>query len=82
MPKILKAETCSQTVLPDKSLLVEQKWKMPKKIIKCDILGNFQTLCERWNNNSRQKYVFWKKRRECGFKQKFAWKWLIGTSAL
>ena len=25
MPKILKAETCSQTVLPDKSLLVEQK---------------------------------------------------------
>ena len=37
-------ETCGRTVLPDRSISIEQKMvEMPKS--KCDILSNFQTLC-------------------------------------
>ena len=40
-----KTEACSQTVLPDRSVLMGQNWwKMPK--FKCYILSNFQTM---WN---------------------------------
>ena len=36
-----------QTVLPDRSILIGQKWLEKAKIekFKCDILGDFQTLC-------------------------------------
>ena len=39
-------EACSQTVLPDKLLLIEQKLIENAKIekFKCDILSNFQTM--------------------------------------
>ena len=42
-----KPEDCSQTVLPDRSILLGQKFveKCPKKINKCDILSDFQTMC-------------------------------------
>ena len=44
----LKPEFCGQTVLPDRSILKGQKLvenaKMEK--LKCDILGDFQTLCK------------------------------------
>ena len=60
MPKMvasvefLKPEACSQTVLPDKSLLIGQKLLENAKIekLKCDIFSDFQTLC-----NSRSKCV-------------------------
>ena len=41
-----KTEVCGQTVLPDKSLLKGQKLVENAKIekVKCDILGDFQTL--------------------------------------
>ena len=41
-----KPETCGQTVLPDKSVLIGQKLVENAKIeqFKCDILGDFQTL--------------------------------------
>ena len=43
----LKREACGQTVLPDRSLLIGQKMVEYAKIqkFKCDILGDFQTLC-------------------------------------
>ena len=48
MPKMVhlgefwKPEACGQTVLPDRSVLWQNWWKMPK--FKCDILSNFQTM--------------------------------------
>ena len=44
----LKLEACGQRVLPDNSISNGQKLaKMPKlKTLKCDILGNFQTICD------------------------------------
>ena len=43
-----KTEACGQTVLPDRSLLIGQKLVEKAKIekSKCDILGDFQTLCK------------------------------------
>ena len=43
-----KPELCSQTVLPDKSVLIGQQLMEKDKIqkFKCDILGDFQTVCE------------------------------------
>ena len=44
-----KPEPCGQTVLPDRPFIIGQKWvenaKIPK--FKCDILGDFQTLCKK-----------------------------------
>ena len=42
-----KPEYCSQIVLLDRSLLIEQKLVKNAKIekFKCDILGDFQTIC-------------------------------------
>ena len=42
-----KPEACGQTVLPDRSVLIGQKVVENAKIekFKCDILGDFQTLC-------------------------------------
>ena len=42
----LKTEACSQTVLPDRSLLLGQKLFECAKIekFKCDILTDFQTI--------------------------------------
>ena len=42
------SETCSQTVLPDRSILKGQKLVENAKIekLKCDIFGDFQTLCK------------------------------------
>ena len=41
-----KPEACGQTVLPDRSILIEQKMVENAKIgkVNCDILGDFQTL--------------------------------------
>ena len=43
-----KPEACGQTVLPDRSVLIGQKLVENAKIqkFKCDILGDFQTMCE------------------------------------
>ena len=42
-----KVETCGQTVLPDRTVLIGQKLVENGKIqnFKCDILSNFQTTC-------------------------------------
>ena len=42
-----KPDAYGQTVLPDRSILIGQKWLEKAKIEKfiCDILGDFQTLC-------------------------------------
>ena len=42
-----KPATCGQTVLPDRSFSITQKLAKNAKIkqFKCDILGDFQTLC-------------------------------------
>ena len=42
-----KPEACGQTVLPDRSILIEQKLVENAKIqnFKCDIFSHFQTLC-------------------------------------
>ena len=42
-----KPEACGQTVLPDRSILIDQKLlEMPlSKSLGCDFLGDFQTLC-------------------------------------
>ena len=53
MPKMLnlarfwKPKACGQTELPDRSVLIGQKLVQNAKIqkFKCDILGDFQTLC-------------------------------------
>ena len=47
-PTFRKLEVCGQTVLPDRSILIGQKLVQNAKIqiLKCDILSNFQTLCE------------------------------------
>ena len=43
-----KPEACGQTVLPDRSILHGQKLVENAKIekLKCDILGDFKTLCQ------------------------------------
>ena len=43
-----KPEACGQVVLPDRSVLIGQKLVENAKIekFKCDILGDFQTLCK------------------------------------
>ena len=48
MASLWKSEAGGQTVLPDKSLLIGQKLVENAKIqkSKCDILSNFQTLCD------------------------------------
>ena len=42
-----KPEACGQTVLPGRSVLIGQKLVENAKMqtFKCDILGDFQTLC-------------------------------------
>jgi len=47
LASFLKPEACGQAVLPDRSLLIGQKLVENAKIwkFKCDILGDFQTLC-------------------------------------
>ena len=42
----MKTEACSQTVLPDRSILLGQKLVENAKIkqSRCDIFGNFQTM--------------------------------------
>ena len=42
-----KPEACGQTELPDRSISIGQKLVENAKIerFKCDILGDFQTLC-------------------------------------
>ena len=42
-----KPEACGQTVLPDRSVLIGQKLVGKAKIqkFKCDILSDFQTMC-------------------------------------
>ena len=42
-----QTEATTQTVLPDRRLLIGQKWLENAKIqkFKCDILGDFETLC-------------------------------------
>ena len=71
MPKMVnlasfwRIEAYSQTVLPDRSLLIGQKLLEKVKIqkFKCDILSNFQTMCVaslaifRFQNNSESKKV-------------------------
>ena len=44
--EFLKPEACGQTVLPDRSVSIRQKLVENAKIqkLKCDILGDFQTL--------------------------------------
>ena len=46
-----KPKPCGQTLLPDRSVLIGQKLVENAKIniIKCDILGDFQTLCSGFN---------------------------------
>ena len=55
-----KPEAYGQTVLPDKSLWIWQKLVVNAKIqkFKCDILGNFQTLC--FQSNCSQNTLFFK----------------------
>ena len=58
MPKMVQFckifEACGQTESPDRSVIIGQKLvenaKIPK--FKCDILGNFQTLCLNRNQGS------------------------------
>ena len=47
LTRIRKPEACGQTVLPDRSVLIGQKLVENAKIqkFKCDILSNFQTMC-------------------------------------
>ena len=42
-----KPKACGQTVLPDRTILIGQKMveNAKNKKFKCDILGDFQTLC-------------------------------------
>ena len=56
MPKMVqfgeflkKREACGQTVLPDRSILIGKKMVENAKIkkFKCNILGDFQTMCSR-----------------------------------
>ena len=52
MASFWKPEACGQTVLPDMSVFIGQKLvenaKMQK--LKCDILSNFQTMCDSINS--------------------------------
>ena len=46
--EFLTPEARGQTVLPDRSILIDQTLIENAKIenLKCDILGDFQTLCQ------------------------------------
>ena len=66
MASFWKPEACGQTVLPDRSVLIGQKLVENAKLekFKCDILGDFQTLCywvkkshncSEWQNSQRHK---------------------------
>ena len=48
MASFRKPEACGQTVLPDRTILIGQKLVENAEIqkFKCDILGDFQTLCD------------------------------------
>ena len=65
MPKLnnSNATFCSQTVLPDRSILTRQKCVENAKIekFKCDIFDDFQTVCtsldqniDFWRENSNE----------------------------
>ena len=45
--RVFENESCCQKVLPGRSILIGQKLVENAKIqkLKCDILGDFQTLC-------------------------------------
>ena len=47
--EFVKTKACGQTVLPDRSILIEQKLVENAQIEKfiCDILTDFQTMCSR-----------------------------------
>ena len=42
-------------MLPERSILIGQKWAENAKIevIKCDILGDFQTMCDVFGSNEK-----------------------------
>ena len=48
MANFWKPDACGQTVLPDRSVLIGQTLVENAKSqnFKCDILGDFQTMCE------------------------------------
>ena len=70
--EFLKTWTCSKTVLPDRSISIGRKLVESAKIekLKCDILGDFQTLCQRLNRKvicnlfTKQVYFEYKRMRE------------------
>ena len=49
VPNLVSLSFCSQTVLPERSILIGRKLLENAKIekLKCDILDDFQTLCEK-----------------------------------
>ena len=53
-----KPEVCGQTVLPDRSILIEQKLVENVKIkrFKWDIFGNFQTM---WFSQGQNLDIYW-----------------------
>ena len=57
-----KTETCGQTVLPERSVLIGQKLVETAKIkiIKCDILSNFQTMwcCQFLHWIAKRSFLF------------------------
>ena len=59
MASFWKPEACGQTVLPDRSVLIGQKLVENAKIqnFKCDILSNFQTMCEGTKGTSGRKHI-------------------------
>ena len=61
-----KPEACGQTVLPDRSVLIGQKWVENAKIgkFKCDISANFQTMWQCLKNLSNWSVTkkFWLKK--------------------
>ena len=67
LERFWKLEACSQTVLPDRSVLIGQKLAENAKIekFKCDILSNFQTMwtVSFWRKSSmsvKRKRTWWK----------------------
>ena len=73
MPKMvhfgdfLKTLKCSQTVLPDRSILIGKNLMENAKIekLKCDILSNFQTLWMHQLPNCEKFQVSWKTSSSC-----------------
>ena len=53
MASVWKTEACGQTVLPDRSLFIEQKLVENAKIenIIWDFFGDFQTLCAKYKQD-------------------------------